>query len=50
MIVPEDGEYRITIKARHADGFIEVFKAREVNNERTEICNLESLAWVYKVF
>lgn len=24
IIVPEDGEYRITIKAKHASGFVEV--------------------------
>lgn len=25
VIVPEDGEYRITINARHAAGFVEVY-------------------------
>lgn len=35
VIVPEDGEYRITVKAKHASGYVEVYakKGGTTNND-----------------
>lgn len=33
VIVPEDGDYRITVNAKHASGSVEVYARREKSNQ-----------------